>query len=81
VSLRDGIGWEIGFGRNRRNLSARLRLAGVDPYLPFKLLPIKGGTAHDAGFAGRFGEWDKSAPLLPFAVAPVRQEGARSDRS
>ncbi len=34
--------------------------------------------AQQADVARWFGEWDKSAPLLPFAFAPVRQEGARN---
>ncbi len=35
---------------------------------------INGRCAHIAGFAGRFGERDKSRPLLSFPLARVRQE-------
>jgi hypothetical protein len=46
------------------------------PSVPYAAAYVS--NAQQAGFARRFGEWDKSAPLLPFAFAPVRQEGARS---
>jgi len=37
---------------------------------------LNGRIAQEAGVRGRLGEWDKSDPLLPFALAPVRQGGA-----
>jgi hypothetical protein len=40
-----------------------------------------GCCAQEAGAPGWLGECDISVSLLPFPFAPVRQEGARTDRS
>ena len=37
---------------------------------------VNGRNAQEAGAARSIGEWLLSDPLLPFPLAPVRQEGA-----
>ena len=59
--------------------SAR-QTAGIDPKQAFPLGPRKGRNAQEAGVGRRLGERDKWGPLLPFPIAQVRQEGARSGR-
>ena len=44
----------------------------------FEDAAVNGGNAQIAGAAGRFGQRVLSGSFLPFPLAPVRQEGARS---